>query len=119
MIAARAAVAFVALEHLAFMALEMFLWRTPTGLRVFGMTAAQAESSAVLAANQGLYNGMLAAGLIASFFTAPATALALRTYILTYIAVVGAYGAWTVSPRILLVQTLPAVLALAAVRFAR
>jgi putative membrane protein len=105
----------VALAHFAFLYLEMFLWNTPRGFKIFGLTAAQAEASAVLAANQGLYNGVLAAGLVASFFLPPAVARTLRIYILCAIVVVGLYGAWTVKPRVFFLQPLPAALALAAV----
>lgn len=108
-------VGLVALAHLAFAWLEMFVWTTPRGLRIFGLTAAQAQSSAVLAANQGLYNGVLAAGLAASFFVGAPAARTLRVYILAAIAVVGLYGAWTVKPRVFWLQPLPALLALAAV----
>ena len=62
--AATALVAFVAVEHLYILVLEMFLWTKPAGLRAFGLTPEFAEQTAVLAANQGLYNGFLAAGLI-------------------------------------------------------
>jgi putative membrane protein len=108
-------VGLVALAHFFFMKLEMFDWATPKGLKIFGMTAAQAQSSAVLAANQGLYNGVLAAGLATSFFVAPAPARTLRIYILAAIVVVGLYGAWSVKPRVFFLQPLPALLALAAV----
>jgi len=111
-------VGVVALAHFFFMKLEMLDWQTPTGLRVFGMTREQAAASARLASNQGLYNGVLAAGLFASFFVAPAAARVLRIYILAAIVVVGLYGAWTVKPRVFFIQPLPALLALAAVLLA-
>jgi putative membrane protein len=114
----QALVGLVALAHLYFMKLEMLDWTTPKGLRIFGMTSEKAAGSAVLAANQGLYNGVLAAGLLASFFVAPATARTLRVYILAAIVVVGLYGAWTVKPRVFFIQPLPALLALAAVLLA-
>ncbi len=112
---ADALVGVVALAHFAFMKLEMFDWNTPKGMRIFGLTKEAAASSAVLAANQGLYNGALAAGLVASFFVPSASARTLRIYILIAIAVLGAYGAWSVKPRIFFLQPLPALLALAAV----
>lgn len=118
-LAADLLVGAVALAHFAFLWLEMFVWGTPRGLKIFGMTAAQAQASAVLAANQGLYNGVLAAGLAASFFVAPPAARTLRIYILAAIVVVGLYGAWTVKPRVFFIQPLPAALALAAVLLAR
>jgi putative membrane protein len=97
---------------LGFLILEMFLWRKPLGLKVFGMSPAMAESTAVLAANQGLYNGFLAAGLVLSFFLKPEPEFALRVFVLSCVVVAGAYGAWSVSRRILVVQALPAALAL-------
>jgi len=111
-------VGIVALAHFLFLKLEMFDWQTPKGLRIFGMTAEKAAGSAVLAANQGLYNGVLAAGLVASFFLAPAAGRTLRLYILSAIVVVGLYGAWSVKPRVFFFQPLPALLALAAVLLA-
>ncbi|MDE2491904.1 MAG: DUF1304 domain-containing protein [Elusimicrobia bacterium] len=117
--AADALVALVALAHLFFAWLEMSQWRTPRGRRIFGLSAAQAEASATLASNQGLYNAALAAGLIASFFAGAGAALALRVYVLAAIVVVGVYGAWSVKPRVFFVQPLPALLALAAVWLAR
>ena len=116
---ANALVGLVAAAHLGFAWLEMSAWRTPLGLKVFRMTPEQAAGSAVLAANQGLYNAVLAAGLIASFFVASGAAFTLRVYALAAIAVVGLYGAWTVAPRVFFVQPLPALLALAAVWAAR
>jgi putative membrane protein len=111
-------VGVVALAHFVFMKLEMFDWTTPKGLKIFGMTADKAASSAVLAANQGLYNGALAAGLVASYFVAAAAGRTLRVYILAAIVVVGLYGAWSVKPRVFFLQPLPALLALAAVLLA-
>jgi len=107
--------ALVGFIHFYFMYLEMVLWTTPRGRKIFGTTAAQAKDSAVLAANQGLYNGLLGVGLYVSLFL-PWTeaALGIRFFCLGYIVIVGAYGAMTVSPRIFWIQSLPAVLALAA-----
>ena len=97
----------------------MFEWRTPRGLRAFGLTQAQAESSAALAANQALYNAALAAGLIASFFVSPASTLALRVYLLSAITILGLYGAWSVKPLVFFLQSVPALLALTTVLLAR
>jgi putative membrane protein len=108
-------VAIVALLHVWFLVLEMFLWRKPLGLRTFGMTAEQAETTAVLAANQGLYNGFLAAGLAVGLIAAQPTAEYFSVFFLVCVIVAGVYGAATVSRRILIVQALPAALALAAV----
>lgn len=103
---------FVALLHFWFLILEMFLWKKPLGLKTFRMSREQAEQSAVLAANQGLYNGFLAAGLIWGL-AATADAFAVRLFFLSCVVLAGIYGAQTVSRRIFFVQALPAILALA------
>jgi putative membrane protein len=108
-------VALVALLHVWFLVLEMVLWRRPLGLRTFGMSSEQAESTAVLAANQGLYNGFLAAGLAVGLILAEPTAFYFRIFFLGCVIVAGVFGAATVSRRILVVQAAPAVIALAAV----
>lgn len=106
-------VALVAALHVFFLVLEMFLWTKPLGMKVFRNTPDKAAASAVLAANQGLYNGFLAAGLIwALLHPNPAVALQLATFFLGCVIVAGLYGAWTVSRRILYVQAAPAALAL-------
>jgi putative membrane protein len=105
-------VVLVALLHLYFLVLEMFLWTKPLGLKVFRQTPEKAEASRVLAANQGLYNGFLAAGLVYGAATGS------REFVLFFLAcvvVAGAYGAWSVNKRIFFVQALPALLAIAAV----
>jgi len=114
-IVAAVLVAIVALLHAWFLVLEMFLWRRPLGLRTFGMTAQQAEATAVLASNQGLYNGFLATGLVAGLVIAEPSAYYFRLFFLACVIVAGVFGALTVSRRILYVQALPAVLALTAV----
>lgn len=115
---AKVLIGFVALQHFAFLVLEMFLWTTPTGMKVFRQSATNAEITKVLAANQGLYNGFLAAGLVwALCHTDPLMARQLAYFFLGCVVVAGAYGAYSVSPRILLVQALPALIALAAVCF--
>jgi putative membrane protein len=103
-------VVLIALEHLWFLVLEMFLWRRPTGLRVFRMTKEQAEATAVLAANQGLYNGFLAAGLLWGRAT---EALPVQHFFLGCVLVAGIFGGLTVSRRILVIQGVPAAVALA------
>jgi putative membrane protein len=109
-----ALVVLIALEHLWFLVLEMFLWTRPTGLRTFRNTAEFARQSATLAANQGLYNGFLAAGLLwGAFHPLPAVALQLRVFFLGCVVVAGVFGAVTVSRRILYLQAVPALLALA------
>jgi putative membrane protein len=108
--------ALVALLHAYFLVLEMFLWTKPLGLRTFRQTREQAEASRVLAANQGLYNGFLAAGLAASFVfpDGDPRAFAFRAFFLACVIVAGVYGGWTVGRKILLVQALPALIALGA-----
>jgi putative membrane protein len=101
--------------HVYIVVLEMFLWRTPRGLRSFDMDQAFADRSATLAANQGLYNGFLAAGLIWGLLAADPIGFQVRVFFLGCVIVAGVYGAATVSRRILLVQAIPAVLALLAV----
>ena len=104
------AVALVALLHVAFLALEMFLWTRPLGLRIFRNTAEKAQASRVLAANQGLYNGFLAAGLAWGLV---AGSQPFKVFFLACVIVAGAYGAWSVNRRILWVQAAPAAVALA------
>src|SRR6202043_802019 len=110
---ANALVALVAALHVYFLILEMFLWTRPAGLKAFGLSPEKAADSAVLAANQGLYNGFLAAGLIWGLVQgAPAFAFQIKVFFLGCVIVAGVYGAITVSRRILFVQALPAVIAL-------
>ncbi|WBL82795.1 DUF1304 domain-containing protein [Bradyrhizobium xenonodulans] len=112
-------VALVATLHVFFLILEMFLWDKPLGLKVFRNSPEKAEITKVLAANQGLYNGFLAAGLIWSLVHGnPAFAFQVKAFFLLCVIVAGAYGAATVSTRILMVQALPAVIALLALYFA-
>ena len=103
----------VAALHVYFLVLEMFLWTTPTGQRVFGRTAAEQESSKVLAANQGLYNGFLAAGLVWSLVAGAPIASPVRVFFLACVVVAGVYGGLTATRKILFVQALPAAVALA------
>jgi putative membrane protein len=112
-LAAQLLVGLVALLHVYFLVLEMFLWKTPFGRRTFGTSREVAESSAVLAANQGLYNGFLSAGLIWGLFLGLVEGRAVLTFFLSCIVVAGVFGAVTVNKRILFVQALPAAAALA------
>ena len=106
-------VALVALLHIYFLVLEMFLWTKPLGLKTFRNTPGKAADSAVLAANQGLYNGFLAAGLVWGLVQgAPGFSLEIKTFFLLCVIVAGIYGAATVSRRILFVQAAPAAIAL-------
>jgi putative membrane protein len=110
---ANALVALVALLHVYFLILEMFLWTKPLGLKTFRQSPEKARDSAVLAANQGLYNGFLAAGLVWGLIHGnPAFAFQIKTFFLLCVIVAGIYGAATVGRRILYVQAAPAVLAL-------
>lgn len=104
------AVAFVGLLHFYFLVLEMFLWTKPAGLRAFGLTPERAEASRVLAANQGLYNGVLGAGLIWSSLIRPDFDVML--FFLMAVVIVGIYGAATANKKILYVQALPAIIAI-------
>lgn len=106
-------VALVAALHAYFLILEMFLWDKPLGLKTFRNTQEKAEITKVLAANQGLYNGFLVAGLIWGLLHGnPVFAFQIKAFFLICVIVAGAYGAATVSTRILLVQALPAAIAL-------
>src|SRR3954453_13526333 len=106
-------VAVVAALHLYFLILEMFLWTRPLGLKTFRNTPEKAAQSAVLAANQGLYNGFLAAGLIWGLAPSPpGFAFQRKVFFLLCVIVAGLYGSWSVSRRILYVQAAPAALAL-------
>ena len=107
-------VALVALLHTYFMVLEMFLWDKPAGMRAFGNSQAAATATKVLAANQGLYNGFLVAGLVWGLWLGPAGAH-IKIFFLGCVIVAGIYGAVTVSRKIFFVQALAAALALAAV----
>ena len=102
----------VAVLHLYFLVLEMFLWTRPLGLKTFRNTPEKAEATRVLAANQGLYNGFLAAGLLWGLFTAQWNVV---VFFLLCVIVAALYGAWSVNRRIFYVQGLPAIAALAAV----
>ena len=109
--AANVVVGLVALLHVYFLVLEMFLWDTPTGRRVFRLTPEFSAASRSLAANQGLYNGFLAAGL-AWGLTLGTNGAAVRTFFLVCVVIAGVFGAITVNRRILWVQAAPAVAAL-------
>jgi len=105
-------IALVALLHIYFLVLEMFLWDKPAGLKAFGQTLEAAKASKVLAANQGLYNGFLAAGLIWGL-SLGAAGTSVKVFFLGCVLVAGVYGAATASRKILFIQALPAAAALA------
>ena len=109
---ASAAIALIALVHVYILVLEMFLWHKPAGQRAFGLTKEFARESRVLAANQGLYNGFLAAGLIWGLSEGAAGG-AIKTFFLVCVLVAGIFGAVTAHRKILFVQALPAAVALA------
>ncbi len=111
-------VGLVALIHGYIVVLEMFLWDKPAGRRAFGTTAEFATASKVLAANQGLYNGFLAAGLIWGLYLGVA-GHPVQLFFLGCVFVAGLYGAMSVGIKILFVQSVPAALAAAAILFGR
>lgn len=108
-IAANLAVALVALLHLYFLVLEMFLWNRPFGWKTFGLTPEFAAASSALAANQGLYNGFLAAGLVWGLVSGGRE---IQVFFLACVIVAGVFGAATVGRKILYVQALPGAVAL-------
>jgi putative membrane protein len=111
-LAAKVAVGIVALLHAYFLVLEMFLWNTPFGRKTFGLKADFAAASRPLAANQGLYNGFLAAGLVWGLLRVN-DGRAIETFFLCCVIAAGVFGAATASRKILFVQALPAAVALA------
>jgi putative membrane protein len=110
-IAANVVIALVALLHVWFLTLEMFLWTKPAGRRAFGLTAEFAAQSKVLAANQGLYNGFLAAGLVWGLLLGVA-GYEVKLFFLGCVLIAGVFGGLTASRKILWIQALPALLGL-------
>ena len=117
-LAAKILIALVAIEHVYFLVLEMFLWTKPRTRAAFGVSAEQAEQTKVLAQNQGLYNGFLAAGLTWSLIAPPAIASQLAVFFLACVLVAGIYGGFTANKRIWYVQAVPAGIALLVVLLA-
>ncbi len=117
-IIANCLVAFVALAHFGFLVLEMFFWTKPFGRRTFGLTEEFATATRALAANQGLYNGFLAAGLVWSLLAADNN-YALKVFFLTCVIIAGVFGAATAKASILYYQAAPAAIALLFVWLAR
>ena len=109
-------IVIVALLHVGFLALEMFFWDHPVGRKRFGLTPEFSKASATLAANQGLYNGFLAAGLIWGLITGDTS---IKIFFLVCVLIAGIYGGFTARRTILYIQALPALLALIAVYLAR
>ncbi len=114
---ANVVVGLIAVLHVYILVLEMFLWDKPRGLRAFGQTAEAAKASKVLAANQGLYNGFLAAGLFWGL-SLGASGTAVKVFFLACVLAAGVFGAATANRRILFVQALPAAVGLALVLLA-
>jgi putative membrane protein len=114
-LAANILVGVIAAIHVYILVLEMFLWNTPRGRKVFATDADFAAKAAPLAANQGLYNGFLAAGLVWALITDGTTTYQAKVFFLSCVIVAGLYGTFTVSKRILYIQTVPAAIALALV----
>ena len=112
--ASNIAVAIVAILHLLFLVLEMFFWTKPLGLRIFGLKRELAEQTAALAANQGLYNGFLAAGLVWGLVSRE-NPTAISVFFLSCAIIAGIFGALTAKRSILFIQALPAAIALAMV----
>lgn len=110
-VAANVVVFLVALLHVYILVLEMFLWDKPRGLKAFGLTPELAAQTKVLAANQGLYNGFLAAGLFWGLYLGSA-GQPVKVFFLMCVLVAGLYGAATANRRILFVQALPAAIGL-------
>jgi len=109
-----ALIIYVIVFHVWAMVLEMFLWTKPLGRKTFGLSREDAETSKTLAANQGLYNGFLAAGLVLSLLVAnPNTAFTLKIFFLACVSLAGLYGGATAKIQILFMQGLPALIALA------
>ena len=111
-VAANVVITLIALLHLWFLVLEMFLWTKPTGRRAFGLSAEFAEQSKALAANQGLYNGFLAAGLVWGLSLGSA-GFSVKLFFLGCVLVAGIFGGLTASRKILWIQALPAAIGLA------
>ena len=109
---AQVLIAVVALLHVYFLVLEMFLWDTPRGRKVFGLTPEFSAASKSLAANQGLYNGFLAAGLIWGLALGGHEGWHIEIFFLACVIVAGVYGAVTVNRKILFIQAFPALIAL-------
>lgn len=115
-ILANIVIGIVAILHLGFLILEMFLWTKPFGLKTFNMTKEVAQASATLAANQGLYNGFLAAGLIWGLWSGM---MSIRIFFLACVILAGAFGGLTAKRSIIYIQALPALIGLILVVLAR
>ncbi|MEV0184735.1 DUF1304 domain-containing protein [Streptomyces sp. NPDC050625] len=112
---AGALIALVVVLHVYFLVLEMFLWEAAPGRKLSGFDADTARATAPLAANQGLYNGFLAAGLLWGLVAGDPTGFRVRVFFLACVLIAGVYGGFTANRRILIAQALPGALAMAAV----
>ena len=110
-------IALIAILHVYILVLEMFLWDKPYGLKAFGNTLEKAQLTRVLAQNQGLYNGFLAAGLFWSLLAPTACAVAIANFFLGCVLVAGIYGGLTASKKIIYIQAVPALITLIVVNF--
>ncbi len=117
--AAAIVVALIALLHIYILVLEMFLWDKPAGLRAFGMSQEKATATKVLGANQGLYNGFLAAGLLWGLWLGGAFGQQVQVFFLLCVLAAGVFGALTASRKILFIQAVPAAIGLLLVLAAR
>lgn len=115
-IATNTVIVIVALLHIYFLVLEMFLWDKPAGLKTFGQSKEKAAATKVLAANQGLYNGFLAAGLLVGVVQGD-SGIQFKLFFLSCVIVAGIYGALTASRKILFIQAMPAFIGLILVLF--
>ena len=105
-------IALIAILHVYILVLEMFLWEKPYGLKAFGNTLEKAQMTRVLAQNQGLYNGFLAAGFFWSLLAPTACAVAIANFFLGCVLVAGIYGGLTASKKIIYIQAVPALITL-------
>ena len=112
MLIAKFLMVFIALLHIYFLILEMFLWDKPLGMKAFGNNLEKAKVTKVLAQNQGLYNGFLAAGLLWAVVEKSSFSIHIATFFLTCIVVAGIYGAMIASKKIFFIQALPAIITL-------
>ena len=117
-IAADIVIVLIALVHVYILVLEMFMWEKPAGRRAFGLSQEMARASKRLAANQGLYNGFLAAGLIWGLILG-AEGFSVKVFFLTCVLIAGLYGAATASRKILYIQAVPAAIGLVLVWLGR
>jgi putative membrane protein len=111
--AANIVVGLIGVLHVYILVLEMFLWDKPAGRKAFGQSKEQAAATKVLAANQGLYNGFLAAGLFWGLYLGNAAGLGVKVFFLLCVLIAGLYGAATASRKILFIQSVPAAIGLA------